>query len=130
MLIQNQCNIINFKGNLNQGATPTWKQINIYEKYASSVPAFPQSTICCLIKNKKDENFLLARFFFNVGLKIHGQNRLFKGVQNQNNQISNAKLSGVIIQTCRITENTMYLFDKKILSLFQTYFVFIFHVKS
>ena len=31
---------------------PTWKQINIYQKYASPVPAFSQSTICWLTKKK------------------------------------------------------------------------------
>ena len=65
---------------------PTWKQINIYQKYASPFPAFSHSTICCLIKNKKMKIFYWVDFF-NAGLKLHGQNRLFKGVQNQDNQI-------------------------------------------
>ena len=44
--------------------TPTWKQINIYQKYASPVLAFSQSTICLLTdKKQKNENFLLGRFF-------------------------------------------------------------------
>ena len=34
-------------------APPTWKQINIYQKYASPVSAFFQSAICCLIKKQK-----------------------------------------------------------------------------
>ena len=42
---------------------PTWKKINIYQKYPSPVPAFSQSTICCLIKNKKIKIFHWADFF-------------------------------------------------------------------
>ena len=65
-----------------------------------------------------------------MGLKLHSQKRLFKGVQSKNNQIQNAKSSEVIIQTCWITENTLYLFGKKNLRPFQTYLVVIFEVKG
>ena len=35
----------------------------------------------------KKWKFSIGSIFSNVGLKVHGQNWLFKGVQNQNNQI-------------------------------------------
>ena len=67
---------------------PTWKQINIYQKYASPLPAFsPASTICCLVKNKKKKIFYWAYFFLMWAWSYTVKISFLRGVQNQNNQI-------------------------------------------
>ena len=47
--------------------------------------------------------------------------------QNHSKQVISSELT---IQTYQISENTLYLVDKKNLRPFQTYFVVIFHVKT
>ena len=51
-----------------------------------------------------------------------------RGSKTQNHS-KQAIRSQLIIQTYQITENTLYLHDKKYLSQFQTSFVVIFYVK-
>ena len=53
----------------------------------------------------------------------------FQGVQKHKNHSKQAISSELTIQTYQISENTLYLVDKKNLRPFQNYFVVIFHIK-
>ena len=78
---------LSFLGGSSLEGTPHLEANKYLSKIRKSISCIFSKYYMLTHKKQKKWKFSIGPIFFIVGLKLYGQNRLFKGGQNQNNQI-------------------------------------------